>query len=558
MDVSLNYLGIAFLQGLALYQTAVIILPVFLILLFGSLTGNYQRPLGMLCGFVFTFAGFTVLSRLIVENSGLDLDIYRMSAFLLIALYGVLMSCDYLHRKFNHFTQIFVGVSEDKLTEEHNNFVMGLLLGIFLAVAWTPYNSSVLDAVIVQTIIHKITFTSFLVLTAFTLGAALPVLLLTALLRLIIAKLAWLKKHIHIIHNISGFIILVTILFVAHDYPFSAPIFSINKTGEANYQSKIINGVAQPYPVPNIDGIETWINTGPLTRADINGKVVLIYFWTYSCIHCTHAAPHIIDWYNNYRDNGFLIIGVHTPEFEFEKNIKNVESTVANFKIPYPVAIDNKFVTWQNFHNKNWPAYYLINKNGDVVYEQVGEGNYNEIENNIRYLLGFNTVADDTSSGENINENSPLLAAGTTPETHLGSDHDKIYSGLPPLDKTTARVYSFPPTLTEATWALAGKWTVAANNIIAESENAAVKIRFHSQQVFAIIGMKDNKKVAVKVLLDGKPVSIGAGNAVTNSILDIDSPRLYEILNLDKPRSGELELIVPKGVELYTFSFDDL
>jgi cytochrome c biogenesis protein CcdA/thiol-disulfide isomerase/thioredoxin len=545
----------AFLEGLALYQTTTIV-PVFIIMLFGSLTGNNKRPLGMLCGYTLTFASFTVGSRLLVENYGMDLDIYRACAFMLIGLFGVLMSCDYLHQKFNHFTQIFVGVSEKNLTEKRNNFVMGLLSGLLLAVAWTPHGSSVLDEVIVQTIIHTIDLTSFFVVFAFALGAALPTLGITALLRLLIAKDAWLTKHSHLIHQFCGSIILVTICVMAYHYNFSAPIFS-NKSSEASYQSKIINGLKQPYPAPNISGISEWINTSPLSRADLHNHVVLIYFWTYSCIHCAHATPHIIGWYNDYRDNGLLIIGIHTPEFEFEKNQQNVDAAVDNLKIPYPVAVDDKFVTWNNFHNKNWPAFYLINKDGVVVYEQVGEGNYHDMENNIRYLLGFNTIADEVSRIEHVNEDSPIMAAGITPETHLGIDHDKIYNGTPPLDGKTIRDYSYPATLGDSKWALSGKWLIAANNITAVSNNAAIKIRFHSQQVFAIIGNKNNKKIAITVLLNGKPVTTGAGNAMNNGVLQIDSPRLYEILTLDKARSGELELILPEGVELYTFSFDD-
>jgi cytochrome c biogenesis protein CcdA/thiol-disulfide isomerase/thioredoxin len=545
----------AFLEGLALYQTATIV-PVFIIMLFGSLTGDNKRPLGMLFGFILTFATFTVSSRLIVENYGFDLDIYRASAFLLIGLYSILMSCDYLHLKFNHFTQIFVGVSEKNLEEKRNNFVMGCLLGLLLALAWTPHGSSMLDEVVVQTIIHTISFASFLVLVAFSLGAALPTLLITALLRLLIARDAWLKTHTHLIHKISGTIILITVGVMAYHYNFSAPV-CLNKSGEAGYQSKIVNGLKQPYPAPNISGISEWINTSALNRADLHGHVVLIYFWTYSCIHCAHATPHIIGWYNDYRDNGLLIIGIHTPEFEFEKNQPHVQAAVANLHIPYPVAVDDKFVTWQNFHNKNWPAYYLINKVGNVVYEQVGEGNYHEMENNIRYLLGFNIIPDEVSSLENVIENSPLMAAGTTPETHLGSDHDKTYSGTPQLVDKTIHDYSYPDMLSDSKWSLSGKWLIAANSITASGTNSAIKIRFHSQQVFAIIGSKNNKKVAVNVLLNGKPVTAGAGNAMDNGLLEIDTSRLYEILNLDKARSGELELKVPEGVELYTFSFDD-
>ncbi|MES2217846.1 MAG: redoxin domain-containing protein [Pseudomonadota bacterium] len=552
MDGLLTNIGLAFQQGLAQNQTSHIF-PVSLIILAGSLDGTNKRPLAVAFGFVITFVCFTLFSRLLVENTSLDLDIYRLCAFTLIGLFGVLMFSDYLHAKFNHLIHIFVGVSEKSLIAQRNSISIGVLLGVLLAIAWTPGGSSQLDAVIVQTIIQKITVNDFIILFAFAIGVILPTLLIIILLRALFAKNTRLTQSSHVIHQFCGVIIFISILFTGYYYTYTAPLFTVDKNGELAYQETIRDGVSTPYPMPDISGITAWINSAPLTKNDLHSKVVLLYFWTYSCIHCSHALPYIINWYNNYRDNGLLIIGVHAPEFDFEKNLQNVEHAVVNFKIPFPIAIDNNFVTWKNFHNKNWPAYYLIDKKGNVVYEHVGEGEYTIMENNIRFLLGFNTIAY-----ENVeNEHSPLLTAGITPETHFGSEHIKTYAGSTPLDKNNIKDYAFPTTLMESAWALSGKWSVSANNITAASNNAAVKIRFHSKQVFAIMGFHSNHKMAVKVLLDGKPITNGAGNAVTNSSIDVDSPRLYEILSLDKPMSGELQLIAPKGLELYTFSFDD-
>ena len=164
---------------------------------------------------------------------------------------------------------------------------------------------------------------------------------------------------------------------------------------------------------PKIMGIEGWINSEPLDLETLRGKVVLIDFWTYSCINCIRTLPHIKEWYKKYKDNGLVIIGVHTPEFEFEKKLSNVQSAVKDFGITYPVALDNNYSTWQNYDNHYWPAHYLINQDGAISYTHFGEGNYLETENEIRKLLKLpllNQLTEEKSFHGRI-----------TPETYLGS-----------------------------------------------------------------------------------------------------------------------------------------
>jgi thiol-disulfide isomerase/thioredoxin len=142
---------------------------------------------------------------------------------------------------------------------------------------------------------------------------------------------------------------------------------------------------------PDFIGIEHWLNSSPLTMQNLKGKVVLVDFWTYSCINCIHTLPYVTKWYDTYKDKGFVVIGVHTPEFSFEKETKNVQDAIGHFKIHYPVAQDNDNATWNNFHNHYWPAEYLIDKNGEIVYQYFGEGNYDETEKAIRSQLGLGT-----------------------------------------------------------------------------------------------------------------------------------------------------------------------
>lgn len=153
--------------------------------------------------------------------------------------------------------------------------------------------------------------------------------------------------------------------------------------------SHLTNGIDNPYKAPDFVDIQAWINSQPLSLNDLKGKVVLVQFWTYSCINCIHTIPYLNDWYQKYHDKGFEIIGVHSPEFEFEHDFNNVKNAVYQDEILYPVALDNQFATWQAYKNHYWPARYLINKNGDIVYVHFGEGDYDTTENNIQYLLNI-------------------------------------------------------------------------------------------------------------------------------------------------------------------------
>lgn len=213
----------------------------------------------------------------------------------------------------------------------------------------------------------------------------------------------------------------------------------------------LIDGLWRPYSAPPIEGITTWINSAPLKLNDLQGKVVLVDFWTCSCINCLHTLPYIKAWYNQYHDKELVIIGVHTPEFDFEKDVGNVRAAVQRDDILYPVALDNQYDTWINFKNHYWPAHYLINKKREVVYGHFGEGGYDVTENNIRYLLGINELT--------TLKNGPVQTTHITQtsETYLGYERaDPNFS--PKLIKDKVFQYQFPSQLVDDNWALGGAW----------------------------------------------------------------------------------------------------
>jgi hypothetical protein len=244
-----------------------------------------------------------------------------------------------------------------------------------------------------------------------------------------------------------------------------------------------------------------------------------------------------------------VIIGVHTPEFDFEKEFSNVQNAVIQDGIKYPVALDSHFVTWLNYKNQYWPAHYLIDKKGDVVYTHFGEGDYDVTENNIRYLLNIQGHA----VSQNDNESQAIY---TTPETYLGYARAENFSSPETVVQNDMAQYSFPKTLMQNEWALQGNWKIMADRIISEENNAACEINFNAQKVYIVMGNTTNKNIHVTLLLNGKKVIAEKGKDVKDSSIEVNKHTLYEAVILNKPESGILTITSSTpGLEIYTFTF---
>lgn len=309
------------------------------------------------------------------------------------------------------------------------------------------------------------------------------------------------------------------------------------------------NGLSAPYPAPEIAGITAWINSPPLTMSELRGKVVLIDFWTFSCINCIRTLPYLKSWYDKYRDKGFVIIGVQAPEFEFEKDLSNVQNAVTQDGIKYPVALDNQFVTWRNFHNSYWPAHYLIDKEGNVVYTHFGEGEYDVTENNIRYLLGIASAAApqaDTSQSSFFQ----------SPETYFGYARAEHFSSPETVAQDEMTHYSFPKRLGKNEWALSGNWKIMNDRIVSGTGESVLQFRFYARRVFVVMGNASEKEITVKVTLDGNAVSAEHGKDVSNSEIHVGRHTLYDVIEFKDARGAVLQLSASApGLELYTFTF---
>lgn len=552
MKTQLLTIFLAFFEGIAL-TISPCIFPVLPIILLGSLEGNKKKPLGIIIGFIGVFALFTLLSRKLVMMLGIDLNIVRNVAFILLFIFGVIMIFDYLALKFDLLMQRLANIGTNTLTttQRGSGFSNGLLLGGLIGFVWTPCAGPILAAVILQTILQQTSLASIFTLCAFSLGVAIPMLAIVFLGREIKTKLAFIKDKISAskfknitkiinVRKILGIVIIFSVWYMYSGFNFSY-ILPQGGSKMNEFNPKLVNAISSVYPAPEISGISGWINSEPLQLAQLHGKVVLIDFWTYSCINCIRTFPYLKDWYAKYHNKGFEIVGIHSPEFDFEKKYENVLDAVKKYGLNYPVALDNNFSTWQNFHNNYWPAHYLIDREGNVVYQHFGEGKYDETEHNIRVLLGLVSKPESTVS-------TSIPSFNLTPETYLGYEREEMFSNQEVILKDLAKNYDYPVSLSPDGWALKGKWIVGGQKIVASESSASIKLHFHAKKVYAVMGSQGKTPIKIKLSLNGKTIS---NTKIT--VLNFD---LYTLLEFTQPTEGVLEITSSApGLEIYTFTF---
>jgi cytochrome c biogenesis protein CcdA/thiol-disulfide isomerase/thioredoxin len=314
--------------------------------------------------------------------------------------------------------------------------------------------------------------------------------------------------------------------------------------------------------LPPLSGALEWLNSPPLTRESLKGKVVLVDFWTYSCINCLRAIPYVRAWAEKYKNQGLVVIGVHAPEFAFEKNIDNVRRAVADLAITYPVAIDNDYAIWRAFDNQYWPAHYFIDAAGRIRHHHFGEGDYEESERVIQQLLAEagktglsgSLVAVDASGAQ-----APAdMADVQSPETYVGYDRAAHFISPGGAVQDARHVYAAAtPRLNE--WALAGDWTVGGEHAVLNDKDGRILYRFHARDLHLVLGpTPDGKPIRYRVTIDGKApgdshgVDVDAGG---NGV--VDGQRLYQLVRQSGPitdRTFEIEFLDP-GVQAYAFTF---
>jgi len=317
--------------------------------------------------------------------------------------------------------------------------------------------------------------------------------------------------------------------------------------------------------LPALDGATSWLNSAPLTREGLRGKVVLIDFWTYSCINCLRALPYVNGWYQKYKDHGLVVIGVHSPEFAFEKDLGNVRGAVHDLGVTYPVALDSNYAIWRAFNNQYWPAHYFIDAQGQIRGHHFGEGEYAESERTVRELLTEAGYKDLPPAGISSADAAGVKAASDeanmlSPETYVGyarAENFSSPSGVVP-DQPTA--YTAPAKLELNQWALTGKWAVDEERALLSAAPGSIVYRFHARDLHLVLGPgPSGKPVRFRVRIDGAdPGSSHGADTDASGAGTVREQRLYQLIR-QPPGAVQRHTFTIEfldgGVQAYAFTF---
>lgn len=507
------------------------ILPILPALLSAGTVKGKLRPIGIILGLILSFTFFTLTLTAIVHTTGISANAFRWFAIALIFFFGLVMMFPRLSDKFATLTSPIANLGL-KFQQKGSNtgFGGGFIFGLALGLIWTPCAGPILAAITTLVATQSINYLIILLTLTYSIGAGIPMFLIAYGGNRIISSSRSLSSHTERIRQFFGLIMILTALSIALHWDvaiqqqvteYFPPIIiennsivksELNKLNAENFGKENWESTGK---APEIMGIVNWINSPPLSIKQLHGKVVLIDFWTYSCINCLRTLPYLKKWDEKYRDNGLVIIGVHTPEFEFEKDPGNVIDAVMRLGIKYPVAQDNDYKTWKAYQNLYWPAHYLIDQEGNIVMTHFGEGGYTETENAIRKLLGLSPLTA-TEPEKSIRPISP--------ETYLGTLRGKGYHS----DVVT----------------LKGSWKVEGERITAEGDDCSLEYNFLATNVYLVLSGKSS--MPVEVYLDGK----------FNNKFTVDADRKYDIV---KTTYGKhlVSIKIPKGISAYAFTFGD-
>ena len=347
----------------------------------------------------------------------------------------------------------------------------------------------------------------------------------------------------------------------AHDNPGGVILPLIPSVGAA--------GTAESRPelafegfMPELNGGVTWLNSAPLTTKALRGRVVLINFWTYTCINSLRTLPYLKGWVAKYKDSGLVVIGVHTPEFSFEREQQNVETAVRDHKVTYPIVMDNNYGIWRSFNNQFWPAFYLIDAKGEIRYHHFGEGDYGAMEHAIQTLLKENVsrgteLAVDDIVGDGIE--APPSADGRSPESYVGFRLSQRFASPGGLKENREKIYDTPESLVVNHWGLIGPWKVNGESAVLVSAPGKIVFRFHSRDLHLVMApSRDGTPIRFRVTVDGAAPGSDCGiDSAPDGTGIVRDPRLYQLIRQKSPvkdRIFEVEFLDP-GVQALDFTF---
>ncbi len=518
------------------------------------------RAYAVVAGLVVSFSIVTLVGSSLLSALGLPQDFLRDAGLVILGV----VAAGLIVPPLGHLLERpFARVAQRQPNGNAGGFVLGLGLGAL----FVPCAGPVLTAISVVSANHRVGLASVVLTIDFALGASVPLLVFALAGQRVAERVSGFRAHAARARQIGGVVLLAMTLLIAFNVTNGlqrvvpgyttilqnhveggsyakrelASIKQEKKTGKLGSCAPGLSSLEDCGAAPNFQGIAAWLNTPgdrPLSLASLKGKVLLVDFWTYSCINCQRSLPHVESWYSRYHKDGFEVVGVHTPEFAFEHVVSNVSQAAKQLGVVYPVAIDNNYKTWDAYQNESWPAEYLIDATGQVRHAEFGEGDYGVTESLIRTLLtdanpkvvlpGRTDVPDKTPTSEQ------------TPESYLGYKY-----GLPNYDGTTISenqpaVYKFPGSLPSDYLAFSGTWTVGPEKITAGAD-ARIELAFQANDVYLVLGGTGTVKATV------------GSHTQTFDVSGI--PRLYTLVSSSEYESDTIVLDVSPGVDAYDFTF---
>ncbi len=566
------------------------VLPVLPIALSAGATGGRRRPLGIVAGLAISFTLATVVFVYLIAALGLPNDFLRDLAIVVLLGFGVILMVPPLAARVEAWMSGFAG-RLGVAKSDGDGFWSGVLVGLSLGVVYTPCAGPILAGVITVSASQSFNAGRLAVALAYGVGSAVVLYFLMLGGRKLTAPLTRRGPGLQIA---TGAVMVVVALAMLGEYDVrfqnriaaDLPSFLVNptesientasaQTALADIRGASAHGIGARAaqegaatgqgdakqvdlpnygPAPEFTGTERWFNTPgeqPLTLKQLRGHVVLVDFWTYSCVNCIRTLPYLNAWNQRYGKDGLTIVGVHTPEFPFEREAGNVEAAIGREGIEYPVVQDNEQATWNAYGNQYWPAEYFIDASGDVRYVHFGEGEYGEKEHVIRELLaaaGRRVPAKDA----NVTGAVTPSEAVTTPETYLGPYRAERFTNAelsPGLHEFTA-----PPEVPDNEFAFRGRWRIALESATAAGDSR-LDLNFGARRVYLVLGSPDHPR-QVRVKLDGQPIAAAdAGSDVHDGVVTVRGHRLYELVSLPRVEHHLLELELDPGVSGYAFTF---
>ncbi|MCZ4499080.1 MAG: Redoxin domain protein [Marmoricola sp.] len=540
------------------------ILPVLPVLLLSSQTatpddaGTDRRrdltPYLVVAGLATSFSVFTLLGTAALKALHLPDDLIRTAGLVALVLLGISLIVPAVDRLLERpFARLAFGPGAGN----RKGFALGLALGA----VYIPCAGPVLAVISVAGATSKIGGSTVVLTLAFALGTSVPLLAFALAGRRISDRISAFRSRQRGFRAASGVVMIalaVALTFNLTDAlqrlvpdPASAAVDKLHPTkiiGDelGSEESHGLRSCAE-YPAdelrncgkaPGIKGIASWINTPGGSAATLTGKVTLVDFWAYSCINCQRAIPHVEAWYQRYRDAGFEVVGVHTPEYAFEHSRSNVAAGARRLGITYPVALDNDYGTWNNFFNNSWPASYLIDATGNIRYVSIGEGDYATTEKLIRTLLEDAHPGEQLASSTDVPDATP--DGELSPETYLGTARERYYLGTPDLEDGT-RSYTFPTLDPDRhQFSLSGRWTASAERLTARTA-ARMRLNFEGRRVYLDVGGTGTMTATV----DGRTTTYDVGGA----------PNIYTVFSSEQTQVKPIVFTLSPGLQVYSFTF---